>query len=78
MKTLVRTTLAVLGIVSLAACSGDKEPTPPEGTTVPESEEWTAKPEGGVNVTLPETPVTTETATPAKGADTAAPPPARE
>ena len=74
MKTLVRTTLAVLGIVSLAACGGDKEPTPPEGTTVPEGEEWTAKPEGGVNVTLPETPVTTETTTPA---DTA-PPPARE
>jgi hypothetical protein len=66
MKMSIRTALVTLAIAALAACGSEKAPdtAAPEGTTVPAGEDWTAKPDSGVNVNLPETPVTTETATP--------------
>ena len=66
MKMLVRTALVTLGIAALAACGSEKAPeaAAPEGTTVPAGEDWTTKPDPGVNVTLPETPVTPETVAP--------------
>ncbi|MDD3797770.1 MAG: hypothetical protein PHE36_01175 [Novosphingobium sp.] len=60
MKKLATTALLAIGMLSLAACGGEKAPQAPEGTTVEKSEDWTAKPDEGVDVNLPETPVKIE------------------
>ena len=80
MKTLVRTVCIAFGVAAVAACgSGSKQSETPAGESpdatqaalpAPETpaqpdDEWVAKPDGGVDVNLPEAPVTTETTTPA-------------
>lgn len=61
MKKLATSAILALGMITLAACGSDEAPQAPEGTTVEQGDEWTAKPDEGVDVTLPETPVTAET-----------------
>ncbi|AZI36599.1 hypothetical protein NT2_05_01700 [Caenibius tardaugens NBRC 16725] len=80
MKTSVGMALIILGAGMLTSCGSSEQASTSastsEGMTVPKSDEWTAKPEGGVDVTLPQTPVTTqpptttETATPVTGPGT--------
>ena len=80
MKTLAKTVLIAMGIAALTAC-GEKaenqeatenpsatEAALPAPETPPQpADEWVTKPDTGVDVTLPETPMTTETATPTPG-----------
>ncbi|OCC25406.1 hypothetical protein MB02_01770 [Croceicoccus estronivorus] len=60
MKKLAICALTASGLLALAACGSQDAPSAPEGTTVEQGEDWTAKPDEGVDVTLPETPVTDE------------------
>ncbi len=84
MKTLAKTALITVGIAALAACGDNAEnqqatenPSATEAAlpapeTPPQpADEWVTKPDTGVDVTLPETPMTTETATPTPGSDKA-------
>lgn len=60
MKKFFATAFLALGVVSLSACGSEPAAPEEQGTTVPAGDEWTATPDEGVDVNLPETPVTTE------------------